>query len=64
MIIGDRLRALREEKKLCQGDIEKRTGLLRCYISRVENGLTVPAIETLEKMAPSLRSPMYEPNQA
>ncbi len=46
MIIGDRLRALREEKKLSQGDIEKRTGLLRCYISRVENGHTVPAIET------------------
>src|SRR6266516_3220299 len=51
MIIGDRLRALREDKKLSQGDIEKRTGLLRCYISRVENGHTVPAIETLEKMA-------------
>jgi len=50
MIIGDRLREMREEKKLSQGDIEKRTGLLRCYISRVENGHTVPAIETLEKM--------------
>ena len=46
MIIGDRLREMREEKKLSQGDIEKRTGLLRCYISRVENGHTVPAIET------------------
>jgi DNA-binding XRE family transcriptional regulator len=43
MIIGDRLRELREEKNLSQGDIEKRTGLLRCYISRVENGHTVPA---------------------
>jgi transcriptional regulator with XRE-family HTH domain len=42
MIIGDHLRALREEKKLSQGDIEKRTDLLRCYISRVENGHTVP----------------------
>ncbi len=51
MVIADRLRSLREEKKLSQGDIEKRTGLLRCYISRVENGHTVPAIETLEKMA-------------
>jgi transcriptional regulator with XRE-family HTH domain len=60
MIIGDRLRALREEKKLSQGDIEKRTGLLRCYISRVENGHTVPAIETLEKMARALEIPMYE----
>jgi transcriptional regulator with XRE-family HTH domain len=44
MVIGDRLRALREEKKLSQGDIEHRTGLLRCYISRVENGHTVPAV--------------------
>ena len=51
MIVGDRLRALREEKKLSQGDIEKRTGLLRCYLSRVENGHTVPDIETLEEMA-------------
>src|SRR5215469_14095517 len=60
MIIGDRLRALREEKKLSQGDIEKRTGLLRCYISRVENGHTVPAIETLEKIARALEVPMYQ----
>ena len=60
MIMGDRLRALREEKKLSQGDIEKRTGLLRCYISRVENGHTVPAIETLEKMARALEVPLYQ----
>jgi transcriptional regulator with XRE-family HTH domain len=60
MIIGDRLRAMREEKKLSQGDIEKRTGLLRCYISRVENGHTVPAIETLEKMARALEIPLYQ----
>jgi transcriptional regulator with XRE-family HTH domain len=60
MIIGDRLRGLRETKNLSQGDIEKRTGLLRCYISRVENGHTVPAIETLEKMARALEVPMYQ----
>jgi transcriptional regulator with XRE-family HTH domain len=59
MIIGDRLRTLREEKKFSQGEVEKRTGLLRCYISRVENGHTVPAIETLEKMARALEVPMY-----
>jgi transcriptional regulator with XRE-family HTH domain len=59
MIIGDRLRALREEKNLSQGDVEKRTGLLRCYLSRVENGHTVPAIETLEKLARALEIPMY-----
>jgi transcriptional regulator with XRE-family HTH domain len=60
MLIADRLRALREQKQLSQGDIEKRTGLLRCYISRVENGHTVPAIETLEKMARALEVPMYQ----
>ena len=60
MIIGDRLRILREEKKFSQGEIEKRTGLLRCYISRVENGHTVPAIETIEKMARALEVPIYQ----
>jgi len=60
MIVGDRLRELREAKHLSQGDVEKRTGLLRCYISRVENNHTVPAIETLEKMARALEIPMYQ----
>jgi len=60
MIIGERLRVLREFKKLSQGDIEKRTGLLRCYISRVENGHTVPAIETLEKLARAMEIPLYQ----
>jgi transcriptional regulator with XRE-family HTH domain len=60
MIIGERLRALREEKKFSQGDIEKRTGLFRCYISRVENGHTIPAVETLEKFARALEVPMYQ----
>ena len=60
MVIGDRLRALREEKKLSQGNIEKRTGLLRCYVSRVENGHTVPAIETVEKFARALEVPLYQ----
>jgi transcriptional regulator with XRE-family HTH domain len=60
MIVGERLRVLREQKKLSQGDIEKKTGLLRCYISRVENGHTVPAIETLEKVARALEMPLYQ----
>ena len=60
MIIGDRIRSLREDKKLSQGDIEKRTGLLRCYISRVENGHTVPALDTIEKIARALEVPLYQ----
>jgi len=59
MYIAGRLRELREYKNLSQGDIEKRTGLLRCYISRVENGHTVPALETLEKFARALEVPLY-----
>jgi transcriptional regulator with XRE-family HTH domain len=60
MVIAERLRNLREFKKLSQGEIEKRTGLLRCYISRVENGHTVPAIETLEKIARAMEVPLYQ----
>jgi len=59
LVIGNRLKELRDSKKLSQGDIEKRTGLLRCYISRVENGHTVPSVETLERMARGLEVPMY-----
>ena len=60
MVIGTRLRALREEKGLSQGDIEKSTGLLRCYISRIENGHTIPSLDTLERYASALDVPLYK----
>src|ERR1700688_1559337 len=60
MLVGDRLRALREQKNFSQGDIEKRTGLLRCYVSRVENGHTVPSIDTLEKWSRALEGQLYQ----
>ena len=60
MFIGERLRALREVQKFSQGEIEKRTGLIRCYISRVECGHTVSALETLEKFARALEVPIYQ----
>ncbi len=59
MLIGRRLREIREAKNLSQGDIEHRTSLIRCYVSRVENGHTVPAVETLEKFARALEVPVY-----
>jgi transcriptional regulator with XRE-family HTH domain len=59
MLIGHRPKELREAKNLSQGDIEQRTGLLRCYTSRVENGHTVPSIETLEKYARAFEVPLY-----
>ncbi len=60
MLIGDRLRAVREAKQLSQGHIEQRTGLLRAYVSRVENGHTIPSVETLEKLARALEVPLYQ----
>ncbi|HWO33004.1 MAG TPA: helix-turn-helix transcriptional regulator [Candidatus Acidoferrum sp.] len=59
MVIGEKLKALRAQKNLSQGDVEKRTGLLRCYLSRVENGHTVPSVDTLERLARALEIPMY-----
>jgi transcriptional regulator with XRE-family HTH domain len=60
LVIAERLRSLREGRKLSQGDIEARTGLLRCYVSRVENGHTIPSIETLEKLARALELSLCE----
>src|ERR1700709_2163883 len=54
MNIGTTIRGYRLQKGMSQGDIEKRTGLLRCYLSRVENGHTVPSLETLQKIAGAL----------
>jgi transcriptional regulator with XRE-family HTH domain len=59
MVVGERIKAIRESKKLSQGDVEKLTGLIRCYTSRVENGHTVPSIATLEKYARALEIPLY-----
>ncbi len=59
MIIGERLRELREQKRLPQREIENRSGLQRAYLSRVENGHTIPTVETLEKWAKALEVPIY-----
>lgn len=60
MDVGTRLRQIREAKNMSQGDVEQRTGLLRCYVSRVENGHTVPAVETLEKLARAYEMRLYQ----
>jgi transcriptional regulator with XRE-family HTH domain len=60
MDIGKRLKALRTLRNLSQGDIERRTGLLRCYISRVENGHTIPSLDTLERLAKALDVEVYQ----
>lgn len=58
--IGQRIRQLREQKGLSQGDIERSSGMLRAYISRVEHGHTVPSLESLERFAAALGIPLYQ----
>jgi transcriptional regulator with XRE-family HTH domain len=60
MQIGTTIRSYRLQRGMSQGDIEKRTGLLRCYLSRVENGHTIPSLETLSKIAEALDLPLSE----
>ncbi len=59
MLIGARLRELREERRLSQGDITEVIGLPRSYISRIENGHAVPSLETLRRLAAALDVPLY-----
>jgi len=49
--LGRTLKLIRIEKGMSQGDIERKTGLLRSYLSRVENGHTVPSLDTLGRIA-------------
>src|SRR5947209_13024514 len=56
--IGETIRNYRLQKGMSQGDIEKRTGLLRCYLSRVENGHTIPSLDTLAKIATAMDVPL------
>jgi transcriptional regulator with XRE-family HTH domain len=58
MNIGETIRDYRLQKGMSQGDIEKRTGLLRCYLSRVENGHTIPSLDTLAKIAAAMQVPL------
>ncbi len=58
MNIGETIRNFRLQKGMSQGDIEKRTGLLRCYLSRVENGHTIPSLDTLAKIASAMDVPL------
>lgn len=60
MIIGETLHKFRESKGLSQDSVERRTGLRHHYISRLENGHTVPSIATLEKFAAALEVPLYK----
>jgi transcriptional regulator with XRE-family HTH domain len=58
--LGARLRELRHAKGMTLSDIQKRTGIFRCYVSRVELGYIVPQLPMMQKWAKALRVPLYE----
>lgn len=60
MILSQRIKSIREQRNMTQGDIETRTGLKRSYISRLEHGRTIPSLATLEKFAQALAVPLYQ----
>jgi len=60
MNFGKRLLELRMAKNLSQGDIAKRTGFLRNYMSRLENGHISPSTDTLERLAKALQIEVYQ----
>jgi len=60
MLIGQKLREIREAKGMSQVEIAEATGLVQPYVSRVENGHTIPGVETLEKWASALKVPLYQ----
>jgi transcriptional regulator with XRE-family HTH domain len=60
MLLGIRVRALREKRNLTQADVDRRSGLSRSCLSRIETGQTVPTIETLAKIGNVLRVPLYQ----
>jgi transcriptional regulator with XRE-family HTH domain len=54
MNLGESIRKIRQLKGLSQGEMQKRTGILRSYLSRVENGHTVPSLATLQRLASAM----------
>jgi transcriptional regulator with XRE-family HTH domain len=59
MILSDRLRAIRAAKRQSLAEIADRMALAPSYLSRVEDGDTLPKIETLEKWAVALDVPLH-----
>ncbi len=52
--LGKNIERIRGEKNMTQGDIHRKTGLDRAYLSRVESGLTNPTISNLDKISKAL----------
>lgn len=56
--IGKRVKKERKLKQLRQEDLAKKTKILRANIARIESGRHCPTLETLEKIAEALETPV------
>ena len=53
-VFGERLRELRLKRKLTQADVAERSGLLQHHISQLENGVGMPTLATILKLAAAI----------
>ena len=55
---GNRLRAIRHERKLTQEQFAERVGISVDFLSLIERGINAPSFETIEQMGKKLRVPV------
>jgi putative transcriptional regulator len=55
--LGKKIKLARIEHDMTQGDLAEAIGALQKSISRYETGTSLPSLETLEKIAKTLKKP-------
>jgi transcriptional regulator with XRE-family HTH domain len=52
--LGKNLKRIRTEKGISQGDIVRKLGMPKSFVSSIENGKTNPTLATIAKLAKAL----------
>jgi transcriptional regulator with XRE-family HTH domain len=55
-----RIKELRQQRKLSLGQLAMRVGVHRSYIHKIEQGLQMPTVKVLARLARYLECPMEE----
>ena len=58
-MIGQKIKERRQELKMNLRDLGELTGLSASFLSQIENELTEPSINSLQKIAAALKVPMF-----
>lgn len=59
-LIGKQISGIRKERELTQAELAERVGVASETISRIERGVSVPSLKTLEDIAGALNVPLKE----